>query len=307
MPKPLSYPRVQHRSGGRAGALAASVIATACAAERVPAPHPALEAAPGPAAADIEAAPVAATPAERATPTPLPIELEPVAPARAASSELRLEIRSPSLGQHLDADRLHDALVRVGVSGAAAKYRLEVKLDGYAPREVAPAGSIALTQLVPEEATLEPGLHSLHAFVVDERGVSLKPAAEHAPAPYAIVQFSVGQTEQATSTVSEPGIAYLRPRGTYNGDTAADAALLDFYLFNTQLGADGHRVRLRIASDDRSKTFVISEWRAQRIAGLVSGDYRVELTLLDAAGRAVEEPVFRTITVNRDAPGDGAR
>jgi hypothetical protein len=239
-------------------------------------------------------------------PEPLPVELDAIDPAPAPNAAVRLEIQSPRLGQRIAQNRVGRTPVKLALRGAGPNHRLQVQLDAHAPREVGPAGGIALRELIPEEMTFEPGLHSLHAFIVDERGVSLKPAVEHTVLPYATVQFWIGEGDGTTSAVSEPSIVYLLPRGTYNGAAAADSAVLDFYLFNTRLDADEHRVKVDVSSGGRSRQFVLSEWRAWRIAGLPSGDYRVELTLVDASNEPVQSPVSRVITVNRDAPEDPA-
>ena len=86
---------------------------------------------------------------------------------------------------------------------------------------------------------------------------------------------------------------YSRPKGTYKGvDT--EKLLLDFYLVNTEISADGNKVRATI----QNKEFIIDEWAPYYIEGLSKGEVKIKLELIDSSGRLIEthfNPSERTV------------
>ena len=90
-----------------------------------------------------------------------------------------------------------------------------------------------------------------------------------------------------------PMITYSRPKGDYTGKDTANI-LLDFYVWNCELGATGYKVKADIANEDRSAqtlSATIDKWAPNFIQNLGTGKCKVTLTLLDKDGKAVEGPM----------------
>ena len=88
---------------------------------------------------------------------------------------------------------------------------------------------------------------------------------------------------------------YSRPKGTYKG-TDTEKLLLDFYLINTEISADGNKVRATI----QDKEFIIDEWAPYYIEGLAKGDVKIKLELIDSSGNLIDTPFNpseRTVTL----------
>ncbi len=95
--------------------------------------------------------------------------------------------------------------------------------------------------------------------------------------------------------MESPTLIYSRPKGTYAGDDAKNL-MLDFFVLNTTLSADGNKVRATINGEE----FMISEWAPHVVKGLPMGDVTVKLELLDASGNLIPGPfnsVTRTVTL----------
>jgi hypothetical protein len=87
-----------------------------------------------------------------------------------------------------------------------------------------------------------------------------------------------------------PMVFYSRPKGDYLGKDTANI-LLDFYLANCTLSADGYKVKAKITNDNaptRDTTFTITEWKPNFIKNLMTGKCHVTLTLVDKDGKQVE-------------------
>lgn len=92
-----------------------------------------------------------------------------------------------------------------------------------------------------------------------------------------------------------PTIIYSRPKGEYSGKDA-ESILLDFFVLNTSLSADGNKVRATINGEE----FTINEWAPHVITGLPMGEVTIELELIDAQGNLVAGPfnkVKRKVTL----------
>jgi hypothetical protein len=93
----------------------------------------------------------------------------------------------------------------------------------------------------------------------------------------------------------QPTMIYSRPKGEYVGKDTENV-LLDFFLLNTTLSADGNKVRATINGQE----FMITEWAPYVIKGLPKGEVTVKLELLDAAGNLIPggfNDVTRTVTL----------
>lgn len=145
-----------------------------------------------------------------------------------------------------------------------------------------------------ELPALAPGPHTIRAFPARQWHESVKQ-----PGAFEVVQFYVA--EEAGDLPITPGaplLTYSRPVGTYRGEDA-DSILVDFYVRNADLGANGHKVRLTV---DNTSTDLIAAWIPYFIVGLPAGEHTVKLELLDPAGRSVPGPynvTERVITVER--------
>jgi hypothetical protein len=141
------------------------------------------------------------------------------------------------------------------------------------------------------EHPLEPGHYVALAFLSRSYHESVKN-----PNAYVLTHFSVGGAEHPTDLdPSAPHLFYSRPKGTYSGaDTAR--LLLDFYLVNVELAADGNKVRATINGDEH----VLSNWQPYVIEGLPMGEATIRLELIDATGNPIPGPfndVTRTVTL----------
>ncbi|TAF46623.1 MAG: hypothetical protein EAZ51_05760 [Sphingobacteriales bacterium] len=83
--------------------------------------------------------------------------------------------------------------------------------------------------------------------------------------------------------VKAPMLFYSRPKGEYVGKDVQNV-LLDFYVKNTILAANGHKVRLSV--NDRQ--FILSQWKPYFIKNLPLGNIIFKLELLDAEGNKIQ-------------------
>jgi hypothetical protein len=162
-----------------------------------------------------------------------------------------------------------------------------------------------LGQLVPEDAKLGPGEHTLVAMAVRENGELVRPQGPTSLAPFALVHFWIGERGSSRLSPSAPRLVYASPRGTINGAAEADRILIDFLPIGVELGPGKTTVVVRVTGETVSGATVLDAWRPLFMLDVPSGDYHVELQLIGADGRPLPDPrasAGRTITVNRDAP-----
>lgn len=111
------------------------------------------------------------------------------------------------------------------------------------------------------------------------------------PNAYKLFPFAVGEgAAQPEFDFEAPHMFYSRPKGTYKGSDTK-LVMLDFYLVNADLSADGYRVRANINGEE----FLIDKWVPYGMEGLPMGENTIELTLIDAAGKTVQSP-FNPVT-----------
>lgn len=139
---------------------------------------------------------------------------------------------------------------------------------------------------------LDEGGHVILAFLSRSYHESVKNANA-----FVVKQIAVGNPESVEPVDFEaPHMFYSRPKGTYTGDDTKKL-MLDFYLLNVNLSADGYKVRATINDQE----FMIDEWSPYQIEGLPLGEVSVKLELLDAEGNNVPGPfntVERTVTLS---------
>ncbi|MCC7534837.1 MAG: hypothetical protein IT379_01415 [Deltaproteobacteria bacterium] len=121
---------------------------------------------------------------------------------------------------------------------------------------------------------------------------------------FAMAVIHVGRRTPAAEWTFDPRaplLTYSRPKGCYGGNDA-QRILLDYYVTNTTLAADGHRVRLSI--DGQPIGEPMTSWVPYYVTNLPAGDHTFLLELLDAQGQPVAGPFNRTerrITTRADA------
>lgn len=86
-----------------------------------------------------------------------------------------------------------------------------------------------------------------------------------------------------------PTLIYSRPKGEYTGKDNENI-LLDFFVLNTELAADGNKVKATINGEE----FTIAEWAPHIIKGLPVGEVTIKLELIDAEGKPIPGP-FNTV------------
>lgn len=115
---------------------------------------------------------------------------------------------------------------------------------------------------------------------------------------YTLKKLRVGkpaEDEQMSVDFDAPHLFYSRPKGTYSGKDTRKV-LLDFFLVNTDLSADGHHVIATINDEE----FILDDWAPYAIEGLPMGETTISLRLVDSEKNFIDGPfneVQRTITL----------
>jgi hypothetical protein len=112
-------------------------------------------------------------------------------------------------------------------------------------------------------------------------------------------QFTVGKGEPKKIDLKKPLLFYSRPKGEYAGEFSK-RILLDFYLINTELSAEGNRVRATINGTE----FILPKWQPYIIEGLPMGESTIKIELIDVDGKLVDSPfnsIERKITLKQEA------
>lgn len=138
---------------------------------------------------------------------------------------------------------------------------------------------------------LKPGQHIIRMFPVRSFGESLKGDGCF----YARTFYFQQEDKYPNVDLSSPYITYNEPQGVYPFNS--QPILLDFYLTNCMLSADGYKVILSI---DGKKERVITRWIPHYIYGLSQGDHTIHLQLIDAMNKPVSgafNSVQRDITL----------
>lgn len=145
---------------------------------------------------------------------------------------------------------------------------------------------INLNQLVQENLghELAEGTHVVRVF--PSRGHHESVKTEGA---FAMVMFHYrSATEGFELDAAAPLLTYSRPKGC---SVSGERLLLDFYVSNAQLSADGYRVHYSI--DDAIEGDIAS-WVPHWIEGLPNMSHTIELTLIGADGEPVPGPFNNT-------------
>jgi hypothetical protein len=93
---------------------------------------------------------------------------------------------------------------------------------------------------------------------------------------------------------TKPLLTYSRPKGEYK-DADADPIMIDFWLSNAKLQADGGQYRVRYSIDGGEAKF-IDKWEPIWLSGWVSGKHQVKLELVDKDGKPVDNGGYNSTT-----------
>lgn len=130
------------------------------------------------------------------------------------------------------------------------------------------------------------GVHHLVAFLSRSYHESVKNDNS-----VVVKKLEVGEnaTDSLGLDMSAPTLIYSRPKGTYAGKDA-ESILLDFFVLNTKLSEDGHKVIATI----NGEVFTITDWVPHVVNGLPKGEVTINLKLVDADGNVIPGP-FNTV------------
>ena len=223
----------------------------------------------------------------------------------------QLEVQSPILGKQIELGQAQAYQIRLKASSWSNDLNVVMLLDDYPPRVFSdPQKPIAMGLLWPAHRELEPGLHRLFAAVQLPDGTTLERGSDAARAPFAYLPFWVGPDAEsleadAMREANGPSLVLLTPRGTFNGNAAADQVLLDYQVLGVAPGALEPKVKVEVIVERQSYESELGANDVRRIRGLPSGDHLVRVSLLGADGQPSSgryASASRVITVNRDAP-----
>lgn len=227
------------------------------------------------------------------------------------STPPQLEVLSPIMGKQLSSVQAETYQIRLKATAWSKAFRVVLLLDDFPPRVFGdPTKPIEMGELWPANRELEPGLHRLFALVQLSDGTTLERADGAARAPFAYVPFWLGPGDdtleaEAQREANAPSLLLVTPRGTFNGNVAADQVLLDTQVLGAPPEAGKPKVRAEVVVLEQSYQAEFEASEVMRIVGLPSGDHLVRVSLLGADGQpsnARYASASRVITVNRDAP-----
>lgn len=126
---------------------------------------------------------------------------------------------------------------------------------------------------------LSPGVHTIRAFPARSYGESLKNENN-----FQLLYFYVGSKSGEVDTdLSGPFLTYNEP-STNMALVESKPVLLDFFISNCELSADGYKVILTV--DGKMKR-TLTSWQPYYIYGLKKGSHTIELQLVDEEGHMV--------------------
>ncbi len=204
----------------------------------------------------------------------------------------QISITEPASGELLSsADALR---ARVRVDTDHKEWLVELGLDGARARPLSTLPSGPTLSDLNEGRPLSPGEHFVVAALRESESKSAR---------FAIRRFSVG----AARAPGRGPIVYCgRPSGTYYG--AGDGSLLfDFAVDGFELGQQGSLLvrASELGSPKAPREARLESVRPMRLLGIASHDWRIELSLLDKAGKELGSVFARhrcELTVNEVTP-----
>ncbi|TDQ76456.1 hypothetical protein [Sphingobacterium yanglingense] len=99
-----------------------------------------------------------------------------------------------------------------------------------------------------------------------------------------LLKFRVNANAQIEELpkVTPPSLFYSRPKGEYRGADTKNI-LLDFFVENTTLAADGNKIK----ADINGQEFMLDQWVPYEVLNLPLGENVIKLTLIDKDGNAL--------------------
>jgi hypothetical protein len=125
---------------------------------------------------------------------------------------------------------------------------------------------------------LSEGMHTVRIFPARSFGESLK-----GDKTFQAIKLYVNSDENDDVDLAAPYITYNEPSNNMKL-VEGKPILLDFYVSNTELSADGYKVRFSI---DGKVNRILTSWQPYYIYGLKKGEHTVRLELLDETGAVV--------------------
>ncbi|MEY3411731.1 MAG: hypothetical protein RIQ70_417 [Bacteroidota bacterium] len=122
-----------------------------------------------------------------------------------------------------------------------------------------------------KKVTLPKGVFLCAAYLCDGNGVSVKNENS-----FQLTQLNIGIDEQKEIDLSQPMLFLNLPRPV-EGSTI----LIDFMLFNVDLGKNADKVRVSI---DNKTELYLKEWKSLKVAGLKPGKHTVFVELINNQG-----------------------
>lgn len=134
--------------------------------------------------------------------------------------------------------------------------------------------------------------HYLLVFLSRSYHLSVK-----SPDASALLHFKIDKDGKYVLLESpkEPMLFYSRPKGEYVGKDVQNV-LLDFYVKNALLTADGYKVKVSVADT----SFVVDQWQPYFIKNAPMGDLDLKIELVGADGkelRGENTSIKRTVTL----------
>jgi hypothetical protein len=93
---------------------------------------------------------------------------------------------------------------------------------------------------------------------------------------------------------AKPLLTYSRPKGEYKG-ADADPIMIDFWLLNAKLQAEGGDYRVRYSIDGGEPKF-LDKWEPIWLSGWISGKHSVKLELIDKDGNVLDNGGYNSTT-----------
>ena len=88
-----------------------------------------------------------------------------------------------------------------------------------------------------------------------------------------------------------PMVFYSRPKGNYVGTKNTDNLLFDYFLWNTEIGADANHVLAHIKGNGVDTTMVVTDWKASFLNNMPMGKNTITLELTDKDGTPIQGPM----------------
>lgn len=190
------------------------------------------------------------------------VSLEPLAAAALPAVLPHVEIVEPAFGDRLDVELARRTAIKLRLENAPLSAEREgvlVALDGGRPRRFVETRPLTLGDLLPEDAELSTGAHTLLAVAVGSDGRALR-AEGAAKKPLSLVAFFIGVRPASAPAAAPASVFCLSPVGTFY-TKPDEPVVLDVLSFGLEKPLSTVRVTTRsfsfVAPFDSSRAFAI--------------------------------------------------